>query len=116
MPKLLLAIAIVSLTACSRFPGVYKIPVEQGNQVSQADVDAIEIGMSREQVRFLIGTPIFINRLENDRWIYVRRQTLGDTTLESSNSRSVFKVMLSSIFAKSSEPFSPDPDKAWALS
>jgi len=84
VPKLLLAIAIVSLTACGQFPGVYKIPVEQGNQLSQADVDAIEIGMSREQVRFLIGTPIFINRLENDRWIYVRRQTLGDTTLESS--------------------------------
>lgn len=78
MPKIIPAIAFTLLAGCSQFPGVYQIPVEQGNQLSESDVAALEIGMTREQVRFLVGTPVLVNRLENDRWVYVRRQTVGE--------------------------------------
>lgn len=78
MPKLIPLLFLAVLTGCSQFPGVYQIPVEQGNQLSQTDIDALEIGMTREQVRFLVGTPVLVNRLENDRWIYVRHQSIGD--------------------------------------
>ena len=84
VPKLLPALFLTLLAGCSGFPGVYKIPVEQGNQLSEQDVASVEVGMTREQVRFLIGTPVLVNRLENDRWIYVRRQTVGDELREQS--------------------------------
>lgn len=84
VPKLLPVLLALLMVGCSQFPGVYKIPVEQGNQLSQQNVDALELGMTREQVRFLIGTPVFVNRLQNDRWIYARRQTVGDQLTESS--------------------------------
>ena len=86
MPKIFaLAFAtLLTLSGCSSFPGVYQIPLEQGNQVETAQLEQLQVGMTRAQVRFLLGTPAFINRLQNDRWIYLRRVQIGDTTTESS--------------------------------
>ena len=38
------------------FPGAYKIGIEQGNIVTQEMIDQLEPGMSRRQVRFVLGT------------------------------------------------------------
>lgn len=84
MPKFLTLALTLIIAGCAQFPGVYKIPVEQGNQLTESKLSQVEPGMSREQVRFLIGTPIFVNRLQNDRWIYVTQQMIGDEVTESS--------------------------------
>ncbi|QGG80570.1 outer membrane protein assembly factor BamE [Litorivicinus lipolyticus] len=85
MPKIFAALAAtLILSGCSQFPGVYQIPVEQGNQVEASQLEQLQIGMTRAQVRFLLGTPAFINRLQNDRWIYLRTVKVGEKTTESS--------------------------------
>lgn len=84
MPKFLPLALSLLLAGCSQFPGVYKIPVEQGNQLTEGKLAQVELGMTREQVRFLIGTPVFVNRLENNRWIYVTREMLGQELTQSS--------------------------------
>lgn len=58
--SLLCALALTSLTGCGfvGFPGVYRINVEQGNIIDQEKVDKLKIGMSRRQVRFILGTPL----------------------------------------------------------
>ena len=81
MRILLIALAIASLSACSfvGFPGVYKIDVEQGNIVTQEMADQLKPGMSRRQVRFIMGTPLIEDTFNQDRWDYpyVKRNGLN---------------------------------------
>ena len=72
MRALLPAILFLSLTACGfvGFPGVYRIDVEQGNIVTQEMVDQLKLGMSRRQVRFIMGTSLMEDTFNQDRWDY----------------------------------------------
>src|SRR5512133_480602 len=49
----------------------YKVEVVQGNFVSKEQVDAIKPGMSRQQVRDILGTPLVTSVFHADRWDYV---------------------------------------------
>ena len=53
-------------TAC-----VYQVDVQQGNKLEDKNVEAVEVGMTRNQVRFLLGTPVVADPFHNDRWDYV---------------------------------------------
>ncbi len=48
----------------------YKITIQQGNFVSQEMVDQLKEGMTREQVRFLLGTALLTDMFHEDRWDY----------------------------------------------
>lgn len=66
MPKLrtiALLVLILPLTAC-----VYRMDIVQGNQIEEEDIEALEEGMTREQVRFLLGTPMLKDPFHSDRW------------------------------------------------
>ena len=55
----------------------YKVEVVQGNFVSREQVEALQKGMNREQVRNILGTPLVTSLFHADRWDYVfslRRQ------------------------------------------
>lgn len=74
MKKLLAAIFIIAfLSACSsfKFPGVHKIRVQQGNVITQAMIDKLKPGMSRSQVRFILGNAVVDDSLNLDRWDYI---------------------------------------------
>ena len=49
----------------------YKVEVVQGNFVSREQVQALQPGMSRQQVREILGTPLLTSVFHNDRWEYV---------------------------------------------
>ncbi|HYF41088.1 MAG TPA: outer membrane protein assembly factor BamE [Ramlibacter sp.] len=49
----------------------YKVEVVQGNFVSREQVEALKPGMSRQQVRDLLGTPLVTSVFHADRWDYV---------------------------------------------
>jgi outer membrane protein assembly factor BamE len=72
MRIVLIALAITCLSACGAvgFPGVYRINVEQGNIITQEMVDQLQPGMSRRQVRFILGTPLVEDSFNNNRWDY----------------------------------------------
>lgn len=53
-----------------KLPFVYKMTVQQGNIVTEEMVDRLEPGMSKSQVRFLLGTPMLTDMFHNDRWDY----------------------------------------------
>lgn len=73
MQKVLVFLAVLSLTACAdfSFPGVYKIDVEQGNIVTQAQVDKLRPGMTQRQVRYILGTPLVVDTFHQERWDYL---------------------------------------------
>ena len=49
----------------------YKADVVQGNFVSREQVEALQPGMSRQQVRDILGTPLVTSLFHADRWEYV---------------------------------------------
>ncbi len=88
----LLALAFTCISACSAvgFPGVYRIDVEQGNIVTQEMADQLQPGMSRRQVRFILGTPLVEDPFNLDRWDYPYRRSNGTTILDDSSFTVVF--------------------------
>ncbi len=67
MRILLLAVLALALGGCEI---VYKLPTRQGNVIEQKQLDKLELGMTREQVKFLLGTPIAASPFREDRWDY----------------------------------------------
>jgi outer membrane protein assembly factor BamE len=49
----------------------YRPDVHQGNIVTQEMVDQLRIGMSREQVRFMLGTPLMTSEFHKERVDYI---------------------------------------------
>lgn len=81
------AAASLSLVACSSLTdrtrsaltavAPYKVDIVQGNFVSKQQVEALKPGMSRQQVREILGTSLLTDVFHKDRWDYVftiRRQ------------------------------------------
>lgn len=62
---MLVGIALL-LGAC-----VYRVDVQQGNLLEDSDIDAVQVGMTRSQVRFLLGTPVIADTFHRDRWDYI---------------------------------------------
>ena len=50
---------------------VYRMDIQQGNLLDAEQVDQLEVGMTRSQVRFLLGTPMVIDSFDADRWDYI---------------------------------------------
>ena len=82
----LLAALCLSLCACGfvGFPGVYRIDVEQGNIVTEEMIDQLKPGMSRRQVRFILGTPLVEDTFNQDRWDYPYVKRNGQTIISES--------------------------------
>lgn len=49
----------------------YRIDVRQGNYVSQEMIAQLKQGMTRDQVRYVLGTPLLVDTFRTDRWDYV---------------------------------------------
>jgi outer membrane protein assembly factor BamE len=81
MRVLLPILLAASLSGCSSwgFPGVYRIDVEQGNIVTQEMVDQLDPGMTRRQVRYILGTPLLQDSFNRSRWDYVYSVRNGNT-------------------------------------
>lgn len=80
--RLILLVAVsASLLACGSLDGAsnrivslvtpYKIDIVQGNFVSKEQAAAVKPGMSRAQVRDIMGTPLLTSLFHADRWDYV---------------------------------------------
>ena len=69
-----LVLLAVPLTGC-----VYRMNIQQGNYLEGKTVDQLQIGMTRSQVRYLLGTPLVPSMFERDRWDYVYYYKRGRT-------------------------------------
>ena len=65
---LALVAGLLSLSACSSW--VYRIDIPQGNYLEQKDIDKLRIAMTKEQVKYVLGTPVAGNAFDNDTWHY----------------------------------------------
>ena len=77
----LIGASMAALTGCGSLDGAssrianivkpYRVDVVQGNFVSREQVEALQPGMSRQQVREILGTPLVTSLFHADRWEYV---------------------------------------------
>ncbi|MFK7892472.1 MAG: outer membrane protein assembly factor BamE [Granulosicoccus sp.] len=75
MRKLTALLLLILLSACGGnppwLPRAHQITIQQGNVLSQELVDQVSVGMSREEIRSLIGMPLMQPTFRDDRWDYV---------------------------------------------
>lgn len=73
--KRLIPLLFVFLAACSFNNPLqpYKIDVQQGNVVTQEMVSKLKAGMTKSQVRYVLGTPLLMDIFHANRWDYVYR-------------------------------------------
>lgn len=76
MSKFLSLLALLFLAGCSSLSPTSWVPshrmtIQQGNVVSADAVAKVKPGMTRSQVRFLLGTPLLTDPFHANRWDYV---------------------------------------------
>lgn len=73
--KSLLALVFLTgtISGCSieSLPFIYKVEVQQGNLLTQEDLQKVELGMSKRHITYLIGSPNIIDPFHHDIWEYI---------------------------------------------
>jgi outer membrane protein assembly factor BamE len=79
---------VLALVAAATLLGgcVYRPDIQQGNLLSVTDVEQVTVGMTRSQVRFLLGTPMVSDPFAPQRWDYIYRMEYGrDRTVDTAH-------------------------------
>ncbi len=84
----LIVILVISLSACSSW--VFRRDIPQGNYLEQKDIDKLQIAMTKEQVKFVLGSPVVIDSFYDDTWHYIYKFKSGRD--ESFNARKQFII------------------------
>ncbi|MGI9045900.1 MAG: outer membrane protein assembly factor BamE [Burkholderiales bacterium] len=88
----IIILASLLVAACSSTPlSPHKIDIQQGNFVNQEMVAKLQPGMTRAQVRFVLGTPLVNDAFHSDRWDYVYRYQKAGEVLEQRRVSAVFQ-------------------------
>src|SRR5262245_44011269 len=77
--RVVLSLACLALSSCFLAP--HKIDVQQGNYVDAELVSKLKPGMTRSQVRFLLGTPLIADPFRPERWDYLYLDRRGGKIL-----------------------------------
>ena len=80
MKKIFILIIALILTSCAS-ADLYRVTVTQGTVFNQEDIDKLQVGMSKDQVVFILGNPTFENFFEPDVWNYFYQVAKGDEIL-----------------------------------
>jgi len=69
--KIIQCLLLVSAVSLVGSGCVYRINIQQGNFLNQSAVDTVKEGMTRSQVRYLLGTPMVADSFDKGRWDYI---------------------------------------------
>lgn len=99
MSKILLLIIILISTGCSKLHP-YKVDIEQGNIINQADIVKLHPGLEKDQVASILGDSLLNEMFDSNTWIYAyTRQVDGGKitkeclTLEFNNNNKLVKII-----------------------
>ncbi len=80
---------MLSLSGCGslnkyvpNFIAPHKVEIQQGNVITPEQLAQLKEGMTRDQVRFLLGTPLLSDIFHTNRWDYLFRLKKSDQTIE----------------------------------
>lgn len=79
MRKLLINIGICVVLATSGC-SIHRVDVQQGNVIEKEELDKLKKGMSKKQVKFLLGTPLLQDAFHTNQWVYIYTYKKGQET------------------------------------
>ncbi len=69
----------IALSGCSLIPSAHKVPIQQGHIITTEMVSNLKLGMTKNQVRYVLGNSLLPNMFDEDRWDYHYSTRLGST-------------------------------------
>ncbi len=66
MVRLFCLVIVLFTTSC-----VYTLDIQQGNILDQKEVDRLRVGLSKNQVIFVLGSPVADDSFSDDQWVYL---------------------------------------------
>lgn len=69
----------------------YRPDIQQGNFISKEMIEQLQVGQTRAQVQFILGTPLLLDIFHADRWDYPFYLQRGDGELTSARVTVFFK-------------------------
>jgi len=69
-------------TMPTSLPKVYKIDIQQGNEITSEMLMTLKPGMTKPQVRFILGTPLIQDTFHSERWDYVYIMRVDEILIE----------------------------------
>ena len=67
---LLVTLCALTLSSCGIIPGVHKLHVQQGHIITPEMAEQLKLGMSKRQVRFVLGNTLLPDTFDDNRWDY----------------------------------------------
>tara|TARA_B100002019_G_C21243507_1_gene586930 strand:- start:1324 stop:1635 length:312 start_codon:yes stop_codon:yes gene_type:complete len=89
MKKFLLLIISLLVISCSN-TSIYRVTITQGTVFSQEDIDKLEIGMTKDQVTYVMGQPSFENFFEKNVWNYFFQIKTGQDIRDERRAKIIF--------------------------
>ncbi len=91
-----LLLAALLLSACDSMPSIphltpYKADIRQGNFITPEMRERLKVGMTRQQVRYVLGTPLVADPFHQNRWDYVYRLIQEDQLVEQHRLSLIFE-------------------------
>jgi len=71
------AIIVTTLTLSSCSSWVFRYDVPQGNYLEQKSIDKLQVGMTKEQVKFILGSPVVVDTFNDNTWSYIYKLKSG---------------------------------------
>ena len=87
--KLLLIISLFFVYSCAS--NFYQVPIAQGNIISVSMLSKLEIGLSKPQVQYIMGTPSINDPFDSNKWDYVGFEIVGDEVFREVHHTLTFK-------------------------
>ena len=75
---LIIILSLGGVSNCSSL-APFKVAVLQGNIIEDEDVEQLVKGLSKDQVQYLLGTPLLKSPIHQDRWDYFYSVRVGET-------------------------------------
>lgn len=69
----IILLALMLLTPLLSSCGIYKMDIRQGNFVTPEMREKLKLGMTKQQVRYVLGTPMIHDAFHGNRWDYEYR-------------------------------------------
>lgn len=73
--RIAIVLTVLSLSACSNW--VFRNDIPQGNYLDKKSIAKLQVGMTKEQVKYILGTPVVIDAFNDDTWNYLYRLKSG---------------------------------------
>lgn len=84
MRHVIILLALLGASCSSTLPSVkpYHLDIQQGNVVSAKMMMQLKPGMTKSQVRYVLGTPLLQDAFHQNRWDYVYQMAKGGQVIE----------------------------------